>query len=35
MSEPPPRNRDFSWDNMALPTIDLTSLERPFTHDEV
>jgi hypothetical protein len=35
MSEPPPRTRDLSWDDMALPTIDLSPLDCPFTHEEV
>jgi hypothetical protein len=35
MCEPPPRNRDFSWDNLVLPSLDLTSLDCPFSHNEV
>jgi hypothetical protein len=35
MRQPPPRNRDFAWADLALPAVDLSSLDRPFTHDEV
>jgi hypothetical protein len=35
MCEPPPHNRDFSWDDLALPSVGLTSLVPPFTHKEV
>jgi hypothetical protein len=35
MSEPPPRTRDLSWDDLVLPTIDLSALDRPITHEEV
>jgi hypothetical protein len=31
----PPRNHDFSWEDLALPFVDLSSLDRPFTQDEV
>jgi hypothetical protein len=35
MSTPPPRNCDFSWGDLALPSVDLSSMDRPFTQDEV
>jgi hypothetical protein len=27
--------RDFSWTDLALPAVDLSSLDRPFTESEV
>jgi hypothetical protein len=35
MSAPLPRTRDFSWTDLALPAVDLSSLDRPFTDSEV
>jgi hypothetical protein len=35
MRQPPPRSRDLAWADLALPAVDLSSLDRPFTHDEV
>jgi hypothetical protein len=35
MTDPPPRTRDFSWAHFQLPTPDLSSLDRPFTDEEI
>jgi hypothetical protein len=35
MSAPLPHTRDFSWNDLALPTVDLSSLDFPFTESEV
>jgi hypothetical protein len=35
MSTPTPRSRDFSWPVLDLPTPDLSSLDGPFTDEEI
>jgi hypothetical protein len=35
MSAPLPHTRDFSWNDLALPAVDLSSLDFPFTESEV
>jgi hypothetical protein len=35
MRDPPPRTRDFSWEQLQLQTSDLSSLDSPFTAEEI
>jgi hypothetical protein len=35
MTDPPPRTCDFSWAHFQLPTPDLSSLDSPFTDEEI
>jgi hypothetical protein len=35
MRSPPPRSRDFAWPELNLMAHDLTSLDRPFTEEEI
>jgi hypothetical protein len=35
MTDPPPRTRDFSWAHFQLPTTDFSSLDKPFTDEEI
>jgi hypothetical protein len=35
MMNPPPRTRDFSWEQLQLQTPDLSSLDNPFTAEEI
>jgi hypothetical protein len=35
MENPPPRTRDFYWQNLQLSSCDLSELDRPFSEDEV
>jgi hypothetical protein len=35
MNAHPIRSRDFSWPDLDLPTLDLTSLDSPFSDEEI
>jgi hypothetical protein len=35
MATPLPRSGDFSWPDLDLPAPDLSSLDRPFSDDEI
>jgi mannosylglycoprotein endo-beta-mannosidase len=35
MREPPSRTHDFSWSDLHMPSTDLSSLDRPFTEEEI
>jgi len=35
MDSPPPRTSDFIWEHLHLPAVDLSSLDAPFTEQEV
>ena len=35
MADPPARSRDFNWDALCLPSVNLSSLDDPFTEQEV
>ena len=35
MADPPARCRDFNWDALCLPSVNLSSLDDPFTEQEV
>lgn len=35
MREPPPRPVDLNWPALNLPMVDLSSLDNPFTEDEI
>jgi len=35
MADTPARTRDFNWDALCLPTVNLTVLDDPFSEHEV
>jgi hypothetical protein len=35
MADPPARSQDFNWDALRLPTVNLSSLDDPFSEQEV